>query len=181
MCGLVAYPTFYLLLFRPNRALKIGLAAANWNASDVCKWNARNKASNRLNHPIRLVSKELACQKCFPWAILEWKHIHVPPASICLVSGVCHSEGGFRNSVESLCRPHLNRPDGVEAISFELPFHSQKQEKVWWSQVRAGNVSTSNFASNCHTIIVMVRFPMPRNGVDSSDWKFALLTDNDNG
>jgi hypothetical protein len=34
-------------------------------------------------------------------------------------------EVGFRNTVESLCRRRLNRLDGVEPMSFKLPFHSR--------------------------------------------------------
>ena len=42
-------------------------------------------------------------------------------------------EVGFRNTVDRLCRRRLKRLDGVELMSFELHFHSRKQEKVMWS------------------------------------------------
>ena len=42
-------------------------------------------------------------------------------------------EVGFWNTVESFCHRCLNRLDGVEPMSFELPFHSWKLEKVRWS------------------------------------------------
>lgn len=66
-------------------------------------------------------------------------------------------EVGFRNTIESLYRHHLNRLDGLEPISFVLPFHSRKQEKDRWRQVwtirRWWGWGTPNFASSCHNTI----------------------------
>ena len=48
----------------------------------------------------------------------------------------------FQNTVESLCHRWLNHLDGVEPMSIELSFHSQKQEKVSWGLSESKTVFT---------------------------------------